>query len=175
MAQRPGTRKQPCPATLDVEHSFKGLCLFIKVSKRLSSFACGQGKKTGEAGEGVPGKSPCSTVSAVQQKLFLPRAEASSFRHRLAVLLRSQISLGSDRKGAWKQHSRALVTSALVVPRIVVTKYCKLGGLEQQELSVALDSRSPKSRWWQGHIPSETERRKVLPGLFQLLKAPGIP
>lgn len=48
--------------------------------------------------------------------------------------------------------------------RAVITKYNKLGGLNQQKCIVSqIEAGSPKSQYWQGHVPSETGRVDSFP------------
>lgn len=48
--------------------------------------------------------------------------------------------------------------------RVAVTKYHKMDGLKNTEIYwlIVLEVRSPKSRLWQGHIPSESLLSLVL-------------
>lgn len=58
--------------------------------------------------------------------------------------------------------------------RDVMITYHKPGGLQCANLFSILEARALRSRWQQGHAPSEGSKGEILPCLFQFLVAPGI-
>lgn len=112
-----------------------------------------------------------SLLSALKQKP--PRGDQPLSPQAGCALCCPELRLGSDCQRAWEQQPGTRITSATFIYRSCCDKASRSGWLRATEIYyfTALEARSPKSRQLQGHVPSKTSRRKILPDLFPPLTA----